>query len=559
MTHLENIFLKNVVLYLETLEDITNFILINKSCYSVIQTMFINTYNLSLHSSIDDILFFFPKLETLYFCAVSTRLRKVSSNDIPLIEVNAKQLSSKFSQTLKTKWFPPKVRKLRILWNEIDTVAKNKDNFEQLQFLFIDYTMTTKEEHLLFEVLQIKTLKKVYLIFTTMTLQFINEFNFSERKEVEFTLVVLFSSYTYEVLEVDALNKMPNNVKVFTNFISKETNSLEFLPALSCILNSYPVNQNDENKSITVTSDVSGKEDLIYETMEMGILTTLDIMDPKTLPKWDVTLNAYIQPNQREKLQATFNFQNQINFDFIEAVTLFNINAKEVVLPRLLKKISILDCTGKINMKNCRAESITLRNFNGKSLEISDEKLTNFKCDNSIGKVLFKHNGVKYKGKFVANLSKYTVFSVANGFHACDILIENDGKIVDKITCTRCWYTNTETINSFRVDNITNGFDLSNEKIDQMQLFLNPAQHIFTNKVKFGNIKKVDLMGGNIDTVELGVVGKINLVGCKIENLVMKSAKSFTFKNSFFENVKAEKISKINGTKKNIKNLKIKK
>ncbi|ELP85705.1 hypothetical protein EIN_265120 [Entamoeba invadens IP1] len=559
MTHLENIFLKNVVLYLETLKDITNFILINKSCFSVIQTMYTNTYNLSLHSSIDDILFFFPKLETLYFRAVSTRLRKMSSNDIPLIEVNAKQISSKFSQTLKTKWFPPKVRKMRILWNEIDSVAKNKDNFEQLQFLFIDYTMTAKEENSLFEVLQIKTLRKVYIIFTTTTLQTINKFNFSERKEVEFTLVVLFSSYTYEVVEVDALKKMPNNVKVFANFLSKETNSLEFLPALSCILNNYTINQDDKNKSITVTSDVSGKEDLIYEKMEKGLLTTLDIMDPKTLPKWDVTLNAYIQPNQTEKLQATFNFQNQINFDFIEAVNILNVDAKDLVLPRLLKKISIIDCTGKINMKNCRAESITLRNFVGESLEFSDEKLTSFKCDNSIGRILFKHNGVIYEGKFVANFSKYINFSIANGFITCDILIEKDGKIVDKIVCTRCWYTNTETINSFRVENFTNGFDLSNEKIDQIQLVMNPTQNSFSKNLKFGNLKKINITAGNIKTVELGVVGTITVVSCKIENLIIKSAKTFTYKNSVFENVKAEKINKINGTKKNIINLKIEK
>ncbi|BFU19352.1 hypothetical protein EHI8A_013080 [Entamoeba histolytica HM-1:IMSS-B] len=93
MVILEDVFLKNIVLYLPTFHDISTFIRINKKANQIVKTLFINPYFTSLIKCESDIkllkiLFYFPMIQTV----------QVQYHDLGYIESTLKGIEQIFIQ-----------------------------------------------------------------------------------------------------------------------------------------------------------------------------------------------------------------------------------------------------------------------------------------------------------------------------------------------------------------------------------------------------------------------------------------------------------------------------
>ncbi|EDS88876.1 hypothetical protein CL6EHI_104200 [Entamoeba histolytica] len=129
-----------------------------KSCEEAINTIYVNPYELTIHHSFDEIIPLFPNLQTFYVRRCSSRLYKITANDIPLIEVGGWNEQSKQTQVFNTKWFCSKIRKIRIDGYYCKKVIEKHPNyFIQLQELVV---MNGININALIQLFELPTLKK---------------------------------------------------------------------------------------------------------------------------------------------------------------------------------------------------------------------------------------------------------------------------------------------------------------------------------------------------------------------------------------------------------------
>ncbi|KAL7716970.1 Uncharacterized protein QTN25_005563 [Entamoeba marina] len=143
MVHLENIFVKNVLFYLTTIQDIMNFEMVSKNCQMAIQTVFINPFTLSETVHLTTINKIFPNLQTFFITNTVDSVKKRDGNDLPIIECGSTFSFDRDARLFSTVWFPPKLRKVVINnMNVLRTITDNISRYEQLQEVSIRATAT---------------------------------------------------------------------------------------------------------------------------------------------------------------------------------------------------------------------------------------------------------------------------------------------------------------------------------------------------------------------------------------------------------------------------------
>ncbi|ELP92944.1 hypothetical protein EIN_078720 [Entamoeba invadens IP1] len=403
MVHLEQVFMKNVILYLETMKDVFNFMFINKSSLTAVQTMYINTYKASMTSSIEDILRFFPKLQTLYFSSFSNNLKKLSSNDIPLIEVGTNTNPKTLINTLKTKWFPPKVRTLRIQSQQIEAIAKNIDQYEQLQFLIIDYSSIINPLTML-KVVSLNTLKKVYIYGNSDAISQFNEFDFKKHYKTTYVFVMAFSMFLFQQPNLENFKRCPPNVQIYVQYISKETECWDYIPQFC---NNNEIFGGRYVYPIYIISDSTTSSQLIADVMNKTLHEILTICVPK--------INNFVNYQPQEinwKVNEVPKIIDLINLDLIKEITLTNALFDSLVFPRKIEKVDIQNVSGNIEMKECKPIKFSIVNYTGNQLIFNDERLQYFACQDCANKVSVLHNNKLYNNKFFLDVQKYTNFNV---------------------------------------------------------------------------------------------------------------------------------------------------
>ncbi|ELP91805.1 hypothetical protein EIN_138220 [Entamoeba invadens IP1] len=346
MTCLQQIFMKNIILYLNTLEDVTNFMLINKSCHEAVQTMYINTYNLSQTVAIEDIIYIFLNLQTLYFNSFSSCPKKFSSDDIPLIEQ-----SLKMENTLKTKWFPPKVRKIRLFTNEvlISFYVKFKSYFNRI-----------KDD---------KGSAQLKDFFNTKSLQKITH---------------------------------NDNVNFHVQFLAKETMGMKYIPDFCTLKSQF----NDFERLVKVMSNMNGHEEIIENAVKDSFCSGIVVFRPPKQLFWDG--NGYQDDPYKYAVDVNLNILNSEN---IRVVSLKNVNVTELALPIKLEKLKIEEVTGNLKIDKLKLTRIYVLNYKGSPLLVNDENLTEFECFNSLNCVKFVRED-KPLSVYIVDFKKHTIFDV---------------------------------------------------------------------------------------------------------------------------------------------------
>ncbi|KAL7720719.1 F-box domain-containing protein [Entamoeba marina] len=217
LSTLENVYLKNVMFYLDSLQDVFHFEMVSKSCSIAIQTAFINTYKLSLTVSFEKILRIFPSLQTFYCTNCLKKMLKKQSTLLPLIEVGKWQVTKmNFNNVFTTLWFASKVRKLTINCNnkqvldnlksytQLNTISIHKGRFDGFDLSLIFDVPTLKKCYLYFLCRSTAELLNIFKLITNFNCSYIfvigvigNVFNYEEAREAAKTnnFQLFFSTY----------------------------------------------------------------------------------------------------------------------------------------------------------------------------------------------------------------------------------------------------------------------------------------------------------------------------------------------------------------------------
>ncbi|ELP89360.1 hypothetical protein EIN_233310 [Entamoeba invadens IP1] len=285
---LESVFLKNVILYLQTLSDIINFITINKKCQESINTMFINTYNLSLSTPAGKILKMFPSLQTLYLTRLPPNVGRLNVKSISQIDVSFSDKKMKLTDFFKKSTFPPKIRNLRIYSKSIEWKTPTFKKFTKLVEMSIFLSHNSKDK---FNIVVVPSLKKMNLFIPLQRLVDIQDFDFKSSSRVQFNLIVSYKSKSLTPdFSVFERFKGLENVKIYVTFLAPETLNLEFMTHFDFFCNER---NKEKLKRLTVFYTLGGKCELIKNTIEkcfydeLLVVTIMKIYMVKGCVKFD--------------------------------------------------------------------------------------------------------------------------------------------------------------------------------------------------------------------------------------------------------------------------------
>ncbi|EDR30203.1 hypothetical protein EDI_255900 [Entamoeba dispar SAW760] len=370
MVHLENVFLKNVLLYLPTLKDVGRFTQVCKSCEEAINTIYVNPYELTIHHSFDEIIPVFPNLQTFYVRRCPERLYKISANDIPLIEIGRWNETSKQTKVFNTKWFCSKIRKLRI---SIDFCMKfqlkHPEYFTQLQELVI---LNNNDLNIITKLLELPTLKKVIIFCNISEFQkYFEKVEFNKYKQINFIIILNEYGFTINNLLKQIDYSQFVNCTFYTRIFNKSTINLPYLPLLP-YENKFLIKFKKQNNTVTIESDVLDKINEINEIIVKGEIQNVIIEN----------ILKEFEGNQFDLTTLP-----------IESLSITKVKKQSliIIIPPNLKSLTINSCKSSIDISKCHLKKLVLNNYHGKLIEIHDDNLEKLKL--VLDRSKWYHNG----------------------------------------------------------------------------------------------------------------------------------------------------------------------
>ncbi|KAL7713191.1 F-box domain-containing protein [Entamoeba marina] len=329
-TKLENMFLKNVMFYLITDEDVVNFMLVSKNCALAITTAYINPYYLTNYLSFEKILDMFPSLETFYCVHCLQLMKKKQSKSLPLIEIGKWTSTERtINKVFSTVWFSSKIKRMTITRN-VDCDMLQPKNFTQLQHLSVEFSAIHRSKNFS-DFINLKTLKKCviyshYFLYSDVskaikcikndTCQYIFVVNCRNHKEQDYQKIfneakkrniILFSSNTFPNLESGSFFSYPIPSYVDIDCKITEENAKELI-------------QKHGFKSVSwKTPEIS---DNFFVDSPFEFLTSLRISHPKT---------SFILPQSLTSLDISETNKKGCDFDFS------NLKLKRILLTNYIQ------------------------------------------------------------------------------------------------------------------------------------------------------------------------------------------------------------------------------
>ncbi|ELP89077.1 hypothetical protein EIN_447080 [Entamoeba invadens IP1] len=530
MVVLESVFLKNVILYIPTIEDVFQFILINNKCLSSVKSMYVNSYKLSLKSPIEKILLFFPNIETLYFNSYSTRMKKIDTNSIPIVEMNLQSYSSGVSQLFKTKWFPPKIRKMRIIAQEMEMVYTNYTAFEQLKELVITCSSVSSDNTPYERIICHDTLQKVTFVLTLAGVPYIVKLDFKKMKNTKFVIILTPQSFSDDYVDLSTLSNLPENVTVYTTFLYNNLKHTEFIGDGLDLWKSVIPNQ------LMVLQDFSGDVSVIEEKMRLSLVTKVHVFGFKE------NFSSAFYTEHIKINNANINLET---CDCIKEIEILRCDIDELILPTNVEVIKINEVTGNVVSKQCAPREIIVSNYTGTVIKFSEKKLRNLNLQQVNDTVEIVGKMTESNANLIDVNMKYNMLFSENNVKK--FVLKKDDVVSKEFAAKFLFVTQKEiSFGDFLED-----VDFSVLDFDNLDISLN-EQNLALVSIKFGDVKKIDFNRGKFKRIEISNVDCVEFMECEVESLIMKTAKMFNFKKTKFNKVEADKIEKMSGMKKSI-------
>ncbi|ELP89974.1 hypothetical protein EIN_302430 [Entamoeba invadens IP1] len=517
---LEFVFLKNVVLYLETINDVIKFLMINKKLRSVVESMYINTYNLSSSTTIEKILKIFPNLDTLYINSIMSPICTLSDTSIPLIEANKSMSSSSLVESMNSNWFPSKVRKIHVSWKEIEALGINASCFTQLKSVFIDFTFNEDYSSYLPKIYNIKSLEKVIVLFPESIKRDVANYDFSTRRDVDFIFVMFYDECSLVRTSVESgithhvpLHLLPDNVKVYSQFLSQDVldYAYHFIPKFSKKVGEF-------QNIICVSPNLSEHNELIEKTMKTCYVDCVQFVG--------IDISSYEKYTKTNKEDPFLKF-NYIDIKTIRGIWIKYVSLGKITLPQNLKILTLQNVNG-ISLENeINTEEIYIENYSGKPLKVNYKNLKKFLCMNSMRYISFFDNNQKLTNfRFDWDVCDY--FLVKNKGNSFKIEIEKENKVISQIKTS-----SFELVNGCLTLNECDGFTLT--KISLNELKMNGKGLCET--IELGDIKTVLIEDTNVNNLIMGTSNDVTLVNCNVKVFKIVAASLLTQRNTRIQRI----------------------
>ncbi|ELP84144.1 hypothetical protein EIN_342690, partial [Entamoeba invadens IP1] len=371
MPQLQSVFLKNVLLYLETLDDILNFMLVSRICNESVQTMYINSYKLSQHNAILDILDYFPSLETMFIDSPKTGISSAVGREIPTLEFTLLNPNYKLSKILTSKWLPSKLKRLKVVLHTFSDLPSDFSVYENLTEVSIDVLYIYQNNKQFIEsILSQKSLKKVVLYFSYKFLVHLLDFDYSTRKDVHFTFVVndennYIGQKSTKPFDFKIIKLFPKNVNIFFTFLSNETADCVYVP-----FHSRPFYNKTLINQLRLIEDAANNTELVAKYLESTLIESV------------VMCNSAERRNIRYELKDPIS-ANYFEFENVKEIEISDFMLDNFVLPKNTRKVCLKNVGGVLEMSKCKVESFEMTFCDLKSLVLDDEKITHFDIHNT--------------------------------------------------------------------------------------------------------------------------------------------------------------------------------
>ncbi|BFU25421.1 hypothetical protein CL6EHI_131460 [Entamoeba histolytica] len=524
MTHLENVFLKNVLLYLPTLKDVGRFAQVSKSCEEAINTIYVNPYELTIHHSFDEIIPLFPNLQTFYVRRCPSRLYKITANDIPLIEVGGWNEQSKQTQVFNTKWFCSKIRKIRIDGYYCKKVIEKHPNyFIQLQELVV---MNGIDINALIQLFELPTLKKVIIICSIGEFQLLSKsFDFNKHNQINFIIIFIITYSNTNILNQMDYNQFIN-CRFYTRTINKSTMNCPYLPILP-----YESQFLIDNCDMTIESDVFNKINEINEIIVKNNLQNILIKN---------VLNDY-EGNRIDLTPLS-----------IESLSIQDVEKQnvDIIIPPHLKSLIINSCKASIDISKCHLKKIIISNYQGKVMDIYDDKLEVFQ-NNSNEEVTWYHNNTLLKkNEIYVDTNKITSFKTGYIYYFININNNNNYNNNNNASKTIIFKCNDKEIKinevyEFSFENKHLYCSLGNIQELDFGEYTFDSFNVTSGKIKYLKVKCNSIILTNVECDNLvtdDVCKRFNLINCTINTLTCGIVEHLNSSNSQITTINANKV-----------------
>ncbi|ELP91700.1 hypothetical protein EIN_413780, partial [Entamoeba invadens IP1] len=239
---LEPFYLRNVLLYLKSLSDITNFVCINKMAFEITQSLYINPYSLPITTPIKTILKIFPRLETLFLpMEIYRDLSDLETSGNFLFEfrrcpcdIEGDGLYNHFFDVFSTEWYPKRVRKMYVFRREIQSLSTNIDRFDKLIELIYFSPVRPIYVNDIITILNCFTLRRVTLGIDTSYTRVLEQIDFEKYNKISFYLLInILENIDIDEETITKIRCLPQNVNVHVSFITKKVHTNPFLKNIS--------------------------------------------------------------------------------------------------------------------------------------------------------------------------------------------------------------------------------------------------------------------------------------------------------------------------------------
>ncbi|ELP84393.1 hypothetical protein EIN_090260 [Entamoeba invadens IP1] len=497
MKQLESVFIKNVVLYLQTSSDICSFVLINKKYCESIQSMYCASYNLCRNTPLPKIQQYFPNIQTIYIEAITSESAKIGPSFKPYIDLNISKrvLKNDFNHNLVKNLdnisdYAKNIRKLKIEGYMLFIIAVNNNEFVELKNLVIH---SLDDCSLLEKVLCIPSLRDVTIYFSQTVVHKLADFDFQKYNKISFTFVFQNKSQLLKKKQIDGAKRLAKKYPLYMQMLTKETVNMKFIPDIQMAYPSF-----EKRLTVSISSDMSGKENFIEEVMKKCMCSRLDISPLSNSKEID---------DQRYRKIATFDF---LKSEIINEVVLKQINCKSVVLPQKCRAFEIIDCEGNVCAEQCYPEEVYIDQFERETITINEDKLKGVCINAYIRNYNFVCKG--QKGIILIDFKKVDFFDIRN--ENINIGLMYGDTLISKIRVDGI------IINLKKLEIINCVSDVMLEGITLEEVTFSNTRKETAFSATLSDVKKVNVCGGLLKILQIGKCDEIKVsTGAVIELL----------------------------------------
>ncbi|ELP90823.1 hypothetical protein EIN_027220 [Entamoeba invadens IP1] len=538
MSRADHTIIKNVVFYLESMRDLCQFVKINKHTRMLINTINYCPIKLLSKELPEVLMYYFPSTKAMCVNLLNSTLPKQIIEKVQCIEIDyfdhdkTTNVFKSHETLLEKKNTLQKVYKLKITMDYFETFAANILLYTHLCVLYINgINSTTHLNSNLLECISKNTLKKVIVCDgVDRLLSILTIFPFNKHKQIMYFFIMTNTTKHGDPPDFTLLKNTPQNLKVWTTFISKQTieNRIAYLPIQGMFDPYY-------NGGITILKDVNGHE----RTIDSEVFRCCeDKINIEWYHKEIFDLWGYSDKRGDEMKEQINDEMKSLNFSDtqnIHQIKVSEIAKCTVKMPKTANVIEISCVSEKMDLNGCKPETIEVYNYTGESLIINDQNLKRYVSGGNFTKMpKWVHNGIINNNKYVIDINTIEHFYV-NDIGRMNVFEITQGSKKVTLLDSKQFLWDKEKRKIY-LKGAEGRIDLSEIELHKVwcKRGENETENMFEPTLVLGDVWKVDITDEVFNEIHLGIIEELTLINVNAKKLEVSQLKQVVGWNSNF-------------------------